>query len=308
MRTGLIFAGLKPPSPLQAHPSLALHWLAGGTVVSHILEELKESGSCDLIVLAGEDAPAIAAWLHAWDGDMQMQVIEVGGSPGFRESLEALRPHLDDQPLLLAQGSLITQADYAPLRDAAEDIITFTCQGRDAGVCWLRRGADLLLALEGAPEAATFSDLALYLGEHGRATARREATLCLDVSTTQGLLAANARLLTLGHGSEDAIERSYLEDFTVIPPVFVHETAVIEYAVLGPFVHVEAGAVVRNSVLRSTLIGVDALVEYALLDGAAVGDGAQLRGAAQALVLAAGEMLHTEIEIDNKAGAEYGEI
>jgi glucose-1-phosphate thymidylyltransferase len=122
------------------------------------------------------------------------------------------------------------------------------------------------------------------------------------------LLAANARLLTLGHGSEDAIERSYLEDFTVIPPVFVHETAVIEYAVLGPFVHVEAGAVVRNSVLRSTLIGVDALVEYALLDGAAVGDGAQLRGAAQALVLAAGEMLHTEIEIDNKAGAEYGEI
>jgi hypothetical protein len=50
----------------------------------------------------------------------------------------------------------------------------------------------------------------------------------------EGLLFANARLLGLGYGSEDAVERSYVEDFTVIPPVFLHETAEIENSVVGP--------------------------------------------------------------------------
>lgn len=303
MRTAILFAGRQPSSPpLQAQQSLGLHWLAGGTVIGHILKELEEADSRDLIILAGEDAAAIAAWVQAWDADMQVQAVEVEGTPGFLERLEALRPYLNGEPLLLAQGHLITQADYTTLPDAAEDVIIFTGQDSAAGVLWLRRGTDLLLTLEGAPQATTFTDLALFLGKNGRVVVRREATLCLDVSTLPGLLQANARLLTLGRGSEDAIERSYLEDFTVIPPVFVHETAVIEYAVLGPFVHVEAGAVVRSSVLRNTLIGREALVEYALLDGAVVGDGAQVRGEAQALALAAGETLYTETEVAKKAG------
>lgn len=293
MRIVLDFATAPPPAPfLQSEPSLGRHWLAGGTVVGHILSELASADPQDIILLAGADGPALAAWIRSWDARLAVEVVPVSGA-GVMAALGGVRPSLGEEAVLLAPGNLIVQADYALPVDVTADVI---CWGQNAaaGVCWFRGGADLCWAAEQAPPGAHLADLPLLLAEHGRVLERRKATFALDVSTVPGLLAANARLLALGRGSHDAIERSYLDDFTVIPPVFIHDTAEVSNSVIGPFANIEAGAVVSDSVLRNTMIGVAARVDQALLDGAAVGDGAQVQGRAQAVTAAAGAALQLD--------------
>ncbi len=301
MRTVISFAGLKPPLPVQREESLGLHWLAGGNVLSHILQELENTIGPELVILAGRDAGVLADWLGQWDPGLELRALELDGDVKPLEALLALRPYLNGQQLLLVQGNTITQADYLNLADTEADVVCYA-EGGESAACWFRQDTDLFIALERAQGAITLADLATYLAANGRNVLWQQTTSRLDVGTLAGLLAANARLLALGSGSEDAIERSYLEDFTVIPPVFVHKTAEIEKAVLGPFVNIEAGAVVRNSVLRNTLVGVEAQVADAVLDGAVIGDGAEVHGSALSIMASAGSNLLIDTVQEVKTG------
>lgn len=294
MRLIIRFAGLHTPAPLLETPSLALQELAGSTVIGHILTEVKDMLADEVILLTGGDGPRIAAWIQGWDAGLAVRVIETAETAALGACLMALEPVLDARPVLLIQGNLITQANYPAVANAGAAIVAVAAPAQEPGALYFRQGTDMLRAVEGAPAAATPAEL---LGGHGREHTSQQATLSFDAGTVPGLLAANARLLTLGRGSEDAIERSYVEDFTVIPPVYLHESAEIENAVLGPFVHVGAGAAVRSSVLRNTIVNAGGQVRQVVLDGALVGEGARLHGRARASVVPAGATLqHDGVE------------
>jgi glucose-1-phosphate thymidylyltransferase len=64
----------------------------------------------------------------------------------------------------------------------------------------------------------------------------------------------------------------------VIPPVFLHETAVIERAVIGHYASIEAGAIIKDSIVRNSLIDAQAEVDNAILDGALIGERAIIKG------------------------------
>ena len=94
----------------------------------------------------------------------------------------------------------------------------------------------------------------------------------------------NASLATTAKGTQDAIERSYAEDFTVLPPVFLHEAAVIENSVIGPFVNLEAHAVVRNSIVRNSLIGTKTEITKAILSDSLIGNNVQITGHSSTII------------------------
>jgi glucose-1-phosphate thymidylyltransferase len=110
------------------------------------------------------------------------------------------------------------------------------------------------------------------------------------------MLHANARLLRLDYGSQDAIERSYAEDFTVLPPVFLHETAVIENSVIGPFVNLEAYAKVQNSIVRNSLIGKGTLVTDVIIDKSLIGDDAVITGLKSVVIADDGSIVNLSKE------------
>lgn len=107
----------------------------------------------------------------------------------------------------------------------------------------------------------------------------------VDTGQPQNILHANMRLLAVGHHSPDAVERSYAEDFTVLPPVYLHPEARVEGSVIGPYVTIEAGAVVRQSIVRNSIIDRDAVLDHCILDGALVGEEAEVTGRARALFI-----------------------
>ena len=104
-----------------------------------------------------------------------------------------------------------------------------------------------------------------------------------DAGQPQNILETNRRLLSVGYNTPDALERSYAEGFTVLPPVYIHPDAQIDGAVIGPFATLEQGVVVRSAVIRNSIVDQGARIENAVLDGALVGEEAEVTGRGTAL-------------------------
>jgi glucose-1-phosphate thymidylyltransferase len=64
----------------------------------------------------------------------------------------------------------------------------------------------------------------------------------------------------------------------VIPPVFIAENAVIERSVIGPYATIADGAIVKDSIIRNSIISDEADVESALLENSIIGNQALVRG------------------------------
>jgi glucose-1-phosphate thymidylyltransferase len=64
----------------------------------------------------------------------------------------------------------------------------------------------------------------------------------------------------------------------IIPPVYIDESAEIECSVIGPYTTVAAGASVKDSIVRDTIISDGASVQSALLEESIIGNNASVRG------------------------------
>lgn len=220
-------------------------------------------------------------------------------------ALLACRDQWVGGPVVLALGDAVIDADLGGLAAEVADGVAFihhaepgeTGPGlavssgriresdglwRASGLWWFRNGALLAAALADWAEEGGADGLTRVLLQQGATVAARVSDLRVPLAGSgpeaERLLTLNHRLLGFGRSSEDAIERSYGEDFTVLTPVSLAETATIDRAVIGPYATIGAGAVVRGSVVSNTIIGPGATVEDAILEGAIIGDGAVVRG------------------------------
>ena len=307
------FAGLEGQQEVRfSERPYALQRLAGDTILGHVLAQLQAVSVEKVILVVSEDAELVANWVEQRLPGVEVQLTAVNEAA---TPLAALRDHvsnLDAQQLLLVSGNYIVEADFVGLVSTGADVacliqteadavpaekLTVDDAGfyteqkehevRWAGVCWFRHGSDLAVAVGAlsTQEGDKLAPLLDYLLEQGRQITMQPAFYCLDTRSSDSFLHANARLLQLGHGSQDVIERSYAEDFTVLPPVFIHETAVVQNVVIGPFVNLEANAVVRDSIVRNSLIGAGSQVTDAILDGSLIGDKARISGRASKVIV-----------------------
>lgn len=69
-----------------------------------------------------------------------------------------------------------------------------------------------------------------------------------------------------------------LNNTIVIPPVFISENAIVESSVIGPYTSIADGAVVRDSIIKNSIISFGAKVSYSLLDESIIGNDADVKG------------------------------
>ncbi|MCD6344064.1 MAG: nucleotidyltransferase, partial [Anaerolineae bacterium] len=81
----------------------------------------------------------------------------------------------------------------------------------------------------------------------------------------------------LEHGYDNSVE-AVRPGVAVIPPVYVHPQALVERSVIGPYVSIHAGAKVRDSILRDTVVDEGAKLEGLLLERSLVGRWVKLTG------------------------------
>ncbi len=94
-----------------------------------------------------------------------------------------------------------------------------------------------------------------------------------DCGTKETVLRTNRYLLDHGRAHTGPVEGSI-----VIPPVYIDDSAQVINSIVGPYVSVAAGAVVRDSIVRDAIINQDALIESTTLQNSLVGDNALVQG------------------------------
>jgi glucose-1-phosphate thymidylyltransferase len=115
--------------------------------------------------------------------------------------------------------------------------------------------------------------------EHGAQMRPEKVDVWLDTGTIEATLETNVYMLE--HGSDNSADAAQRAGVTVIPPVFIHPSATVERAVVGPHVSVGAGCEVADCVISNSILDEGAVATQSVLAGAFIGRQARVEGRAR---------------------------
>lgn len=118
------------------------------------------------------------------------------------------------------------------------------------------------------------TDAFQYMIDRGRRIKVAEVSGWYDCGKLDTVLETNFHLLRNGR----ALPPVGAQDVVVHAPVRVEPGAVVERSTIGPNVTIEAGAVVRDSTVRQTIVGAGAHVIGSTVEASLVGDDARIEG------------------------------
>ena len=284
---------MRPLTWSRAKPLLNV---AGNTIIGHLLDLMSDITTEEVIFVVGYKGDETEAWIRHNYPQLDAHFVVQEESLNHADAIRLCRDYLDDGEVLVAFGDNIVNAHFEQIAepDAAGVIlvdeadeaepVTALLETPDAkmltGVYWFRNGRALLTASQ---QSQTMPDVCRHLLAQGGVIKAKPALFCLRTDGPDDLLEANKRLLGLGYGSEDAIDRSYGEDFTALPPVFIHESATVSNSVIGPYVSIGDGAVIQNAIVRNSIIDGGTAVSDCILDGALIGENCKITGKEKAL-------------------------
>jgi len=303
-----------------SRPKPLLH-VAGNSIIGHLLNFMSDITTEEVIFVVGYKGDEIEAWIRQNYSHLDAHFVVQEEALGQAHAIWMCRDYLDDGEVLVAFGDGIVNAEYAQIAEPdvdgvilvqeMEDPRTFGVAVTDetglvtqfiekpatrehkqvvAGIYWFRHGRFLRHALDTIIQEKRQTKGEYYIVdaynvmlEQGAKIKAKPTIFWLDAGKPDYILEANKRLLGLGYGSEDAVERSYAEDFTALPPVFIHETAVIANSVIGPYASIGAGANIQDSIVRNSIVDGGTAVSNAILDGGLIGENAKITGKGRAI-------------------------
>ena len=69
------------------------------------------------------------------------------------------------------------------------------------------------------------------------------------------------------------------ENVVINPPVFIAEDAKIENSVIGPYATIDKGCIIKESVIKNSIVGTNSQVSKAMLNGSIIGNNTIVKGA-----------------------------
>lgn len=283
-----------------------------------LMSDVTEAPGNEVVFVVGYKGDQIEAWLRQHYPQLTMHFVVQEEALGQAHAIWVAREHIkDDEDVLIAFGDGLVDAAYTEIPDESVDGVLLVQEMEDprtfgvvvtdeegyvtdfiekpagfahrdviAGIYWFRNGRSLRAALQTVLEEDRQTKGEYYLVdayqammEQGARFKTQQTNIWLDAGKPDYILDANARMLGLGHGiSEDIIERSYAEEFLALPPIHLHETAEVEASVLGPYVSVAAGATIKNSIIRNSIIDAGAHIENAIISDSLIGENATIKG------------------------------
>jgi len=94
----------------------------------------------------------------------------------------------------------------------------------------------------------------------------------LDCGKPETLLSTNRYLLKNGFNREIKTKNS-----VIISPVYIEDKVKIENSIIGPYASIASGCVIKNSILKDSIVGDNAIIENAALDKSLIGDTALIK-------------------------------
>jgi glucose-1-phosphate thymidylyltransferase len=287
-------------------PKAMLH-VAGKTIIEYILDEVEAVEPDEYVFIVGYLGDKLRAFLER-KIDKPVRFVVQRETLGIAHALRQARDYLQEDPYFIVLGDTIFQADLAGIvREGNSAIgVRVVEDPRRFGVVVLdgERVAKLVekpqtpvsnLAIAGvyyvSDPALMVKSLDRIVEEDIKTRGEYQLTDALQLMVEAGheirtfpiegwfdcgepgaLLETNRTLLAR---VEEAPRRP---GSIIIPPVWIDESAAIQNSIIGPNVSVAGGAIVKDSIVRDSIISEYAAVEALILHGSIIGDRATVQG------------------------------
>ncbi|MFO7768290.1 MAG: sugar phosphate nucleotidyltransferase [bacterium] len=292
----------------------ALLDVAGKPILGHIVDRLLEAGIDEICFVVGYKGEEIRRWAEE-QYEIPMHFVEQTERLGLAHAVLQAEELIGEEPVFIILGDTLYEADLESVIERGanslgvmevEDPRRFgvvVAEGERvvrlvekpdepishlaiAGLYHIADTRDLMEACRRLVEEDIrtrgeyqLTDALSLMLEGGSVFRVFSLQAWYDCGVPETVLATNRALLEKSGGKARRTEG----DAIIVPPVHIGEGVVLEHAVVGPYVSLDDGVQIRESVVRNSIIGSRAEVRGAVLDGSLVGDNAVVRGRPMAL-------------------------
>ncbi len=297
--------------PLTFTKPKPLVMCAGKPVLGHILDKLVDMPVEDIVFVVGHLGEQIEEYVRP-NYDFKAHYVVQEELKGQADAIRLCRDYIHG-PVLIIFVDTIFETDLARLTTIQSDgvihvkevddprrfgVVTLDDQGYISrfvekpetpvsnlavvGVYYIRDSKAMFEAIDTLIERDIqtkgeyfLADAFQLMVENGSKFEAWTIPVWEDCGTTEALLETNRYLLENGRANGDG---SQWEEAVLVPPVFVHPTAKLERAVVGPYATISAGVKVTDSIVRDSIIEENSVIQDTMLDHSVVGERAYVTG------------------------------
>ncbi len=293
-------------------PKGLLH-VAGKPILGHILDRLKNLKTSEVIFITGFLGEKIADYVRK-NYKFKSRFVYQEELKGLGYALHLVSPRIKkDEPVLIILGDTIIEASLAPVLKKKENSLgtRWVEDPKKFGIVEKEKGR--IKRLVEKPEHPTshqaivgvyhITDTALFkeclkemVTKKIKTKGEYQLTDALQLMINRGAKFSTFNVEgwydcgkpeTLLETNQHLLEKVKLKrkipGSVLIPPVHISPRAKIIDSVVGPFVSVADDAVIRNSIIRNSIVGEESEVNFCLLESSLIGIGAQVFGTFQKL-------------------------
>lgn len=287
-------------------PKSLLH-VAGRPILAHILDGIIQLPIETLTVVTGFLGGKVQEYVTE-HYRLPVQFVDQQELLGLGYAVSLALEHLDDQPVLIILGDTIVETDMdkfvsqgdnvlglLPVPDPERFGVADTVDGRITRLVEKPENPESNLALIGVYFISNTAHLRKRLKKIIDSDQRTRGEIQLT-DALQGMIEDGVEFVphavdgwydcgkretlisTNRHMLEKTQPRQTREGSVIIAPSFIASTAVVEGSIIGPYVSISDRAVIKNSIIKNSIIGYEAEVRNAGLTDSLIGHRAVVFG------------------------------
>jgi glucose-1-phosphate thymidylyltransferase len=282
--------------------------MADKIVLDHVLDTfatLPDPDNSEFIFIVGYLGDKIEDYMQSVHPNLKVRYVEQAEMRGQSHAISLARDYLGGPMLMLFPDTLIG-ADFSFISNEAADGVAWVKAVPDprrfgvaslggdgcithlvekpkdmdnnlalVGCYYFKQSEDLLSAIDEQISRDIRIKNEYYLAdainvmlEHGLIMRAEQVDLWLDAGTPDEVLNTNRYLLD--HGHDGTADGKTLKNTVILPPVYIHPTAVVENAVIGPYAAIGAECQIQSCIIRDSIVDdysviTDVIMEHSLI-------------------------------------------
>jgi glucose-1-phosphate thymidylyltransferase len=290
--------------------------MAGRTVLDYVLEQfasVPKTMDIEYVFIVGPQGEQIKEFMEEHHPEKKVHYVLQAEMRGQSDALYQAREYLSG-PMIMAFSDTLVETDFSFLADESADGVAWVKPVADprrfgvaeansegwvtrliekpqdisnnlvvVGFYYFRSGDELITAIqEQVRQQITLKNeffladaVNILLGQ-GYRMRTKKVDVWLDAGTPDSVLETNRYLLA--HGRDNSEQVCHRDGLTVIPPVFIHETARLESCVIGPNVSIGPGCELTHAIVSNSIVEEGTVVEQMILENSLIGRNVHLCG------------------------------
>jgi glucose-1-phosphate thymidylyltransferase len=292
--------------------------LADKLVIDHVLDifaTLPDPVNSEFIFIVGYLGKKIEDYMRCAHPNLKVRFVEQPEMWGQSHAISLASKYLDG-PMLVFYADTLIETDFSFLRNESADAVTWVKAVSDpsrfgvaslgeggwvnhliekpqkmnnklalAGGYYFQRSDELLLAIKEQMDCNIRLNNEFFLADavnimlkHGLKMRVESVDIWLDAGTPSDVLNANYYLLE--HGHDNSVEASSRKTTVILPPVYIHPSAMIKNSIIGPHTTIGTGCKIQSCIISDCIIDDGSIMTDMILEHSLIGQEVHIEGKA----------------------------